>query len=163
MNKISVAALVIGGAFLCAPITAEAKYTEAGEYGRPWVTEDTEEQISEEQKLGDMELIAQLVQAEAGNQDMLGKRLVVDVVLNRVADPRFPNTVEEVIFQDKQFSVVQDGAWDKAAWNMSDEDYEAVEMEFDHRTNKDVLYFCASSYIKKTTPLFKEGGHYFSK
>jgi spore germination cell wall hydrolase CwlJ-like protein len=163
MKKAIIGALALG-IFMCAPITAEATYAEVGQYGRPgaFIPEDTTEQISEEQKLGDMELIAQLVQAEAGNQDFEGKCLVVDVVLNRVDSPKFPNTVEEVIFQDKQFSVVKNGAWEKAAWHMTEDDYDAVQAEYESRGNKDVLYFCATGYISKTKPLFKHGGHYFS-
>lgn len=38
----------------------------------------------------EMAMLAQLVQAEAGNQDLTGKRLVADVVLNRVDSERFP-------------------------------------------------------------------------
>lgn len=154
---------------ICTPIESKAaKYTEIGEYGRPFIlVPDSKEQISEEQILGDMELIAQLVQAEAGNQSLEGKRLVVDVILNRVDDPRFPNSVEEVIFQKYkgryQFSVVANGEWEKAAYNMKDDDYEAVSLEYESRTNLEVLYFCAKNYISKTTPVIKEGGHYFSK
>ncbi len=165
MKKVLLATLALGVS-ISMPITSKAAtYTEVGQYGRPFVeiVTDSEEQIEEEIKLGEMELISQLVQAEAGNQSLDGKRLVVDVVLNRVADPRFPDTVEEVIFADKQFSVILDGAWDKAAWNMSDEAFEAVKLEYEKQTNTDVLYFCATGYIPKTKPLFKEGGHYFSK
>ena len=64
----------------------------------------------------EMALIAQLVQAEAGNQDLKGKRLVADVVLNRVDSEKFPNTIEEVIFQKEpvQFSVTVSGAFERA-------------------------------------------------
>lgn len=41
-------------------------------------------EISEEIYYDSLEYLACLVEAEAGNQDELGKRLVVDVVLNRV-------------------------------------------------------------------------------
>lgn len=72
--------------------------------------EDTGYLITDE-----MRMVAQLVQAEAGNQDLTGKRLVADVVLNRVDSERFPNTVEEVIFQKNpvQFGVTVDGAFDR--------------------------------------------------
>lgn len=157
MKKALIGALAMG-IFCCAPIHVQA------EESVPYIyeTNDTAEQIAEEISLGDMELIAQLVQAEAGNQSFEGKCLVVDVVLNRVRDSRFPNTVEEVIFQKKQFSVVKNGAWEKAAWNMTDEDYDAVVQEVAKQTNTDVLYFCATNYIPKTKPLFKCGAHYFS-
>lgn len=168
MKKALIGALAMG-IFCCAPIHVQAsELEELGEYGRPYLyeTTDTAEQIAEEIKLGEMELIAQLVQAEAGNQSFEGKCLVVDVVLNRIADPRFPNTAEEVIFQKYkghyQFSVIKNGAWEKAAWNMTDEDYKAVVQEVTNRTNSDVLYFCSTNYIPKTKPLFKCGAHYFS-
>lgn len=41
----------------------------------------------------EIKLIAKLVEAEAGNQSELGKRLVIDTVLNRVDHPNFPDTV----------------------------------------------------------------------
>ena len=85
-------------------------------------TEDpTEEEIEEEIRFGEMELIAQLVMAEAGNQDLTGKRYVADVVLNRVDSDEFPNTVEEVIFQENQFSVIENGAFDEAGWTITEE------------------------------------------
>ena len=40
-----------------------------------------------------------LVEAEAGGEDLMGKMLVANVVLNRVKDKRFPNSINEVIFQ----------------------------------------------------------------
>ena len=63
--------------------------------------EPTETAYTEEE----MRLIAQLVMAEAENQSELGKRLVIDTVLNRVdhPDPQFPDTVYEVIYQKNQF------------------------------------------------------------
>ena len=60
-----------------------------------------------------MELLAQLIHAEAGNQDIDGKRLVADVVLNRV-DAGFENNIEAVIYQSGQFSSITDGNFDKA-------------------------------------------------
>ena len=163
MKKRILVALAVG-MFVCSPISVKAeaaKSTEVNEYQTPFGN------ITDEEQLSDMYLLAQLVQAEAGNQSLEGKRLVVDVVLNRVADPRFPNTVEEVIFQQYkgyyQFSVVKNGAWDKAAKNMSDDDYDAVSLEYEEKTNSEVIYFNCGSYVPKTTALFKEGGHYFSK
>lgn len=167
MKKRILGALVGAVLFSMASFTSHAydsNFVEMGERGRPWmVTTDSNEQIRDEIREGEMELIAQLVQAEAGNQDMEGKRRVVDVVLNRVDDPRFPNTVEEVIFQKGQFQVVEDGAWEKAGWNMQESDYEAVSLEYDKRSDYQVLYFCAGGYINGTTPLYKLGGHYFSR
>lgn len=166
MKKALLNALAIG-VFFCASINAEAAgYLEVGEYGRPFicVTEptDTEEQIQEEIRLGDMELMAQLVEAEAGNQPFEGKCLVVDVILNRVESPDWPNTIEEVIFQEGQFSVTTNGAWEKAAWNMKPSDYAAVATEVELHSNKEVLYFNNNEEVSgKGTP-FKVGDLWFN-
>lgn len=123
---------------------------------------DTYEDIAEEQRLGDMELLAQLIQAEAGNQSLYGKRLVADVVLNRVRSPLFPDTVEEVIFQEGQFSVINNGAFNKAAYNMDDSSYKAVETEWDNLTNTSILYFNNSKKVGGDGKPFKVGSHYFN-
>ena len=133
---------------------------EQGEFNRPWYFVDDE--IEEEIKLGEMELLAQLVHAEAGNQSLYGKRLVADVVLNRVKSDLFPDTVEEVIFQEGQFSVVKNGAFNKAAYNMEDTDYEAVSLEWDNQTNETILYFNNSKNVSGSGKPFKVGDHYFN-
>lgn len=159
------AGLLSAGLFIMSNISVQAAgYTEVGQYGRPFILEvsDSDEQIAEEERLGDMELIAQLVEAEAGNQPFEGKCLVVDVVLNRVASPDFPNTVEEVIYQDGQFSVINNGAFDKAAWNMKEDDFAAVAVEYELHTNKEILYFNNSSNVSGTGEPFKVGGHWFN-
>lgn len=124
----------------------------------------TDEQLLEERELGDMELLSQLVQAEAGNQDLTGKRLVADVVLNRLDDPRFPNTIRDVIFQINpvQFSVTVDGAFEKAAWNMAEDDYLAVELEWKNRMDYGVLYFSSTTDPANGRNAFKHGDHWFS-
>jgi spore germination cell wall hydrolase CwlJ-like protein len=66
--------------------------------------EDTPEQIAEEEYYDTLDLLALCVEAEAGDQDLYGKRLVVDVVLNRVDSPDFPDTIAEVITQVRQFA-----------------------------------------------------------
>lgn len=50
------------------------------------------------------ELICRITFREAGNQCIEGKRAVMEVILNRVLCPLFPNTVEEVLSQPGQFS-----------------------------------------------------------
>lgn len=147
---------------------ASEEIVEVGEYGRPFVVEQGVDDIEEEIREGEMELIAQLVEAEAGNQDLEGKRLVVDVILNRMEDGRFGGTTaEDIIFADNQFSVIKNGAFDKAAYNMQDSDFEAVRLEYgkpkSERLNGDALYFTSCGYLKGTTPIVKHGAHYFSR
>ena len=58
----------------------------------------------------DKELLSRLVHAEAKGEPYQGKVAVAAVVLNRVQHEDFPDTVREVIYQDRQFSPVADGS-----------------------------------------------------
>ncbi len=107
----------------------------------------------------EIDLMARVVHAEAGNQSMEGKRLVADVILNRVDDPRFPGNVYEVLTADGQFMTVENGAIYRYTPDITD--YGAVIAELQLRSNSEVLYFSSKRYIRK--PVLKEGGHYFSK
>ena len=122
-----------------------------------------QEEIREEIRLGEIELLAQLIQAEAGNQDETGKRYVADVVLNRVDSNKFPDKIEDVIFQKRQFQVIKNGAFDKAGWSISDESFRVAYEEYSgERLNTEILYFRTDEY-GTGTPAFKYGNHYFSK
>ena len=52
----------------------------------------------------DNELLARILQAEAGNQGLAGLEAVASVVNNRVASPNYPNTFRGVLTQPGQFS-----------------------------------------------------------
>ena len=123
----------------------------------------TEEDIEEEEMMDSLELLAQLVEAEAGNQDQIGKRLVVDVVLNRVDSENFPNTIEEVIYQTNQFSCVTDGGLERAGYRMTEEDYDIVMAEIYERLNYEVTFFTGGGFSQYCEPLFQHGDHYFGK
>lgn len=126
------------------------------------VTELTEEDIAEENYWDELELLAQVVEAEAGNQDMTGKRLVVDVVLNRVDSPLFPDTITEVLEQKNQFSTMWNGAVEDAGWHMQEDDYTAVMMEVTgKRLDYDIYYFTAGEYNDSCKPAYIHGDHYF--
>ncbi len=53
--------------------------------------------------------LSRIIMAESGNQPLEGKMAVGNVVLNRVASPRYPNTVKEVLAQKNQFSPYKNG------------------------------------------------------
>lgn len=59
----------------------------------------------------DFYVLSHIISAEAGNcsEDMMLS--VGSVVLNRVADDRFPDTIEEVVFQPGQYSPTWNGAY----------------------------------------------------
>jgi len=123
------------------------------------VVEMTEEDIEEEMYFDSLELFALCVEAEAGNQGLEGKRLVADVILNRVDDPDFPNTIYDVITQPYQFSTYWDGAIERA--EATKETYKAIEMELEERSYPALLYFTAGGYGKYGTPWRQIGDHYF--
>ena len=62
-----------------------------------------------EARKDDVNLLARLIQAEAGSDYVTDrcKYLVGAVVLNRVDDPDFPDTVEGVIFQKGQYATAK--------------------------------------------------------
>lgn len=126
------------------------------------VTDLTEEDIKEMDYWGELELLAAVVEAEAGNQDMIGKRLVVDVVLNRVDSPLFPDTITEVLEQPGQFSTMWNGAVEDAGWHMQEDDYTAVMMEVTGvRLDYDIYYFTAGEYNASCKPAYIHGDHFF--
>lgn len=122
--------------------------------------ETTDEELAEEAYYDSLELLAMCVEAEAGNQGLIGKKYVVDVVLNRVDDEDFPDSITDVIMQQNQFSVVLDGRiWQTVP---TEETFQAVREELESRTNYQVLFFTCEGYSEYGTPWEKIGDHYFS-
>ena len=99
-------------------------------------------------------VLATVVHAEASNQDMTGKRLVVDCVLNRVDCEYYPNHVFGVVLQDGQFV---------RAETYTQEDMEAVEREMEERLDYEIMYFRTGHYHGFGTAMYQHGDHYFSK
>lgn len=58
----------------------------------------------------DYQVLLKIVQAEAGICDEEGRILVANVVLNRVKNSQFPNTVRSVVYAPSQFSPVSNGS-----------------------------------------------------
>jgi spore germination cell wall hydrolase CwlJ-like protein len=54
--------------------------------------------------MSDLDLLARLVHQEARGCNDYTQLLVANVVINRVNDPRFPNTIRGVIYQKGQYS-----------------------------------------------------------
>ncbi|MBQ8924063.1 MAG: cell wall hydrolase [Lachnospiraceae bacterium] len=108
-------------------------------------------------------LLTALAMCEAGTEDREGKALVINVVLNRVADPRFPDTIHDVVYQSGQFTPATTGqlstvAGDDECWAALD----MVNIEGWDESNG-ALYFCASyvDFSGWANYLFSHGGHKF--
>ena len=118
-------------------------------------------------------VLCRIVEAEAGGEDMNGRMLVANVILNRVEDEAFPNTITDVVFQKNngtyQFSPVYDGRYHEV--NISEETEEAVKRALLGEDNsKGALYFAARAaaqpekmrwFDTNLTRLFAYGGHEF--
>ena len=91
-------------------------------------------------------LLAKIAMAEAEGCSTQTKTLVIMCVLNRVESDKFPNTIDEVIFQKNQFSPISNGRWDKVEPN--EDCYEAVKavIEAKYDYSDGALYFesCAN-------------------
>ncbi|WP_199613843.1 cell wall hydrolase [Paenibacillus alkalitolerans] len=67
----------------------------------------------------DLLLLAKLVQVEAGYESYEGQLAVANVILNRVGDARFPDSIHEVIYSGVQFPPAHNGLLDKSEPNAS--------------------------------------------
>lgn len=57
----------------------------------------------------EMEILASIINAEARGESYKGKVAVGSVIINRVYHPSFPNTIKEVVYQNGQFTPVENG------------------------------------------------------
>ena len=58
-------------------------------------------------------LLARIAMAEAEGESIEGKAMVIRVVLNRKESSAFPDTIEGVIFEDGQFTPVENGRFER--------------------------------------------------
>ena len=121
----------------------------------------------------DYEVLLRIVEAEAGGEDIEGKMLVAGVVLNRVADEKFPDTVKDVVFQREngtaQFSPAYSGRYDRVV--VSEDTIEAVNRVLaGEDISEGALFFASRKYAasdkmrwfdEHLTFLFSHGGHEF--
>ena len=149
--------------------TTEGNANAAIMAGEPWNDEIKAYPESE------IRVLERIVEAEAGGEDADGKLLVANVVLNRVKDEAFPDTISEVVFQKSkgvtQFSPVANGRYE--AVTVSEESRAAVERALSGEDiSEGALYFAARRYAdqksmrwfdQNLTMLFKHGGHEFFK
>lgn len=123
----------------------------------------------------EISMLERIVQAEAGGEDMIGRILIANVIMNRVADEHFPDSIEAVIFQNKdgdyQFSPVDDKRYWKV--KVSEKTKKAVQRALEGEDySKGALYFIARKRTSANSAawfdnnldwLFKHGGHEFYK
>ncbi len=112
------------------------------------------------------QLMAQLVHAEAKGEPYEGKVAVAHVILNRVEDEHFPDTVSEVIYQPGQFQPVANGSINEPP---DEESVKAVEEALANRgKNNRSLYFynpdtSTDTWIFSRQTLEVIGNHVFAE
>ncbi len=123
----------------------------------------------------DKMILYKIVEAEAGGEDRRGKILVANVILNRLENESFPDSIEGVVFQQKegvaQFSPVSNGRYEKAV--PSEGTIEAVDAALEGEDySQGALYFMARDYADEQnvkwfdthlSPVVAHGGHEFFK
>jgi len=90
----------------------------------------------------EIERLERIVQAEAGGSGYDGMLAVANVVLNRVKYSRFPNTVEEVIFANRQFTPISDGRYYKVEVSETAKQVVQDALNGARIVDEDALYFC---------------------
>ncbi|MCT4543575.1 MAG: cell wall hydrolase [Vallitalea sp.] len=123
----------------------------------------------------DYEALTKIVEAEATNEDLIGKILIVNVVMNRVKSSNFPNNIYDVVHQKingrAQFSPIDDGRYYKL--KVSNSTKKAVERAFNNEDySQGAMYFVARSlassnavswFDKNLTKVYQHGVHEFFK
>ena len=126
-----------------------------------YVEKNIEEVVLENQySKYDIDLIALVTMAEAEGESELGKRLVIDTILNRVDNKYFPNSIYNVIYQPYQFSSMWNGRINRCY--VKKDIQKLVIEEIANRTNSEVVFFRTMRYSDYGTPNIKVGNHYFS-
>lgn len=91
----------------------------------------------------ELDLLAAIIQCEAGGESHTGKVAVGAVIMNRIRDGRFPNSISGVVYQSGQFSPVASGVLDQVLSQGAREDCYAAAREALNGSNPvgDALYF----------------------
>lgn len=111
------------------------------------IMDEIVKESQDEHRQGDMgityeeaQMLMKIAMAEAESDGVEGKAMVMAVILNRVNDDRFPDSIEGVIFQEGQFSPIADGRYKKAVPDVEC-NLALAEIEMGEYETVDALYF----------------------
>lgn len=114
----------------------------------------------------DLMLLSKLIASEARGESYEGQVAVAAVVINRVLDPRFPDSIEEVIYQKNAFSVVLDGSINRTPTDSACKAAKEALYGTDP-TNKAVYFWnpeiATCKWINRLNPYLRIGNHVFAK
>lgn len=88
----------------------------------------------------EIHLIEATIQHEVGNFSETYQKLIAELIYNRLMSDEFPNTVEEVLYQENQFCGIED--WYSPNTEIDDTTKEIVEKVFNQdETTHDAIYY----------------------
>lgn len=111
-------------------------------------------------------LLSKLITGEARGESYEGQLAVAAVVINRVKDSRFPDSIKDVIYQKNAFSVVNDGSINMQPTESA---YKAArEALYGLDPTDEAIYFwnpdiATCKWIKTLDPYMRIGNHVFAK
>lgn len=124
------------------------------------IEEETQTELEAETKYTeyDFELLARVIEAEAGGESDYHKLCVGTVVMNRVDSEKYPSTIEGVIYQPGQYQCVTNSHINKEP---SESSYEAAKSILDGRRmfRSSVVY--QAEFIQGNKVVEKVGNTYF--
>lgn len=98
----------------------------------------------------DLLWIARIVRHEAGNQPLDGKVAVANVIINRMNDPAFPNTAEEVIYDTRTGVQFVTRSSKSILKEPSEQCFLAAKLALEgYETAPDCLYFASNAVAKR--------------
>ena len=111
-------------------------------------------------------LLSKLITGEARGESYEGQVAVAAVVINRVKDSRFPNSIKDVIYQKNAFSVVKDGSINmqptESAYKAAQEALYGLDP-----TDKAIYFWnpdiATCQWIRTLDPYMRIGNHVFAK
>ncbi len=112
-------------------------------------------------------LLAKITQVEAGDESYESQLAVANVILNRVKDSRFPNTIRDVIYSGKQFPPAHNGLLDRSVPKTNA--LRAAKDALNGKNNvEDAVYFynprvSKGSFWSSLTVIDTVGSHRFAK
>lgn len=103
----------------------------------------------------DVKILYKIVEAECEGQSKEDKQNVTSVIINRMMNISFDNSIKEVVFADEQFSSVDNGRYDSV--KVADDTKEAVNEILENGVTTEATYYANLDNVSyKMKKWFKE-------
>lgn len=96
----------------------------------------------------ELEILYKITEAEGTGQSIESKENIISSIINRVYDSNFPSTIEDIVFQEGQYSPIGDKRYYTVT--VTDETKEAVHNVIENGVNHDCIYFCNYKKVKSS-------------